>query len=568
MHMKKIIKTILPVVIVLLISLLTVRPLSLPGFFPMHDNTQVERVYEMSKAVSDGMFPVRWVQDLGYGYGYPIFNFYAPLAYYEGAKLVLLGLSALTATKLMIGVGMLIAGVGMYLLVSSLFGSLSGILGGLLYQFGLYHAVDLYVRGDVSELWAYGIFPFLLWGIYNIAFKQRKVFWMGMTSVFFAALIASHNLSAFMVTPFVFVTIIFLSILDKSWKTLLYGISALLLGVGLAASYALPVFFEMKYTNVLSQIAGSNNFRDHFVCLPQLWSSPWGFGGSVPGCVDGLSFAIGKIHIVLLVGATIGAIILFKKAKARTTVILFNIVLAFLGVFLTLQISQPIWESVPSFAFLQYPWRFLFVILAYGSLSGGAAVWLIEQMVAAPYKKIMGGVFVLLSVIAILILYGKYFTPRTLYPLNSEYFTNTAHITFNVSKISDEYMPKGFIKPKKATDVPNVIVLPHKNIAVKVITNKTQEKLLLITATKSTLISIAVAPFPAWEFLLNKKIIKANETNSGYQLWVSQGVTMLDIRFVQTPIERLGNAISVASAIIIFLAIMGGIYTWYGKKNS
>ena len=34
--------------------------------FPIHDDTQVARVYEMGKALSDSMFPVRWVEDLGF----------------------------------------------------------------------------------------------------------------------------------------------------------------------------------------------------------------------------------------------------------------------------------------------------------------------------------------------------------------------------------------------------------------------------------------------------------------------------------------------------------------------
>ncbi|MBI2034661.1 MAG: hypothetical protein HYT11_02915, partial [Candidatus Levybacteria bacterium] len=86
---------------ILLLSFFSIRPLLVSGFFPMHDDTQVARVYEMWKALRDGMFPVRWVPDLGYGYGYPIFNFYAPLAYYAGAFFIFLGVDALTATKFM-----------------------------------------------------------------------------------------------------------------------------------------------------------------------------------------------------------------------------------------------------------------------------------------------------------------------------------------------------------------------------------------------------------------------------------------------------------------------------------
>ena len=72
-------------IILIALSVLTVLPLFHLGFFNIHDDAQIQRVFEMKTALSDGMFPVRWVADLGYGYGYPIFNFYGPLPYYVGA---------------------------------------------------------------------------------------------------------------------------------------------------------------------------------------------------------------------------------------------------------------------------------------------------------------------------------------------------------------------------------------------------------------------------------------------------------------------------------------------------
>ena len=77
--------------IVLALSFWAIKPLFISGFFPMHDDTQVARVFEMGKMLKEGTFPVRWVPDLGYGYGYPLFNFYAPLAYYVGGFFMLLG---------------------------------------------------------------------------------------------------------------------------------------------------------------------------------------------------------------------------------------------------------------------------------------------------------------------------------------------------------------------------------------------------------------------------------------------------------------------------------------------
>ena len=91
----------LVIILIVILGIGTILPLLTNGFFSFHDNTQVERVFEMATALGDKMFPVRWVSDLGYGYGYPIFNFYGPLPYYIGGALSLIGFNALVATKIM-----------------------------------------------------------------------------------------------------------------------------------------------------------------------------------------------------------------------------------------------------------------------------------------------------------------------------------------------------------------------------------------------------------------------------------------------------------------------------------
>ena len=92
-------KKIFPIALIILLSFFAIKPFLASGFFPMHDDTQPSRVFEMANALNDGMFPVRWSENLGFGFGYPIFNFYAPLAYYIGAVFYLAGLNPLDATK-------------------------------------------------------------------------------------------------------------------------------------------------------------------------------------------------------------------------------------------------------------------------------------------------------------------------------------------------------------------------------------------------------------------------------------------------------------------------------------
>ena len=100
----------------ILLSWPVIKPILVPGFFPIHDQTQVVRVQQMAEAYQAGQFPVRWVGDLGYGFGYPIFNFYAPLAYYLLEALHLLGLNYLHTLLAGLAILAIFGGVGTYLL--------------------------------------------------------------------------------------------------------------------------------------------------------------------------------------------------------------------------------------------------------------------------------------------------------------------------------------------------------------------------------------------------------------------------------------------------------------------
>src|SRR6266403_5699862 len=138
-------KKILPIFIILALSYWAIKPFFVAGFFPIHDDTQVARVFEMNKALGDGLFPVRFVSDLGYGYGYPIFNFYAPFAYYIGG-VVAFFTDALIATKAMMVFGFILSGIFMYFFAKEFWGRAGGVIAALLYLYAPYHALDTYVR--------------------------------------------------------------------------------------------------------------------------------------------------------------------------------------------------------------------------------------------------------------------------------------------------------------------------------------------------------------------------------------------------------------------------------------
>jgi len=552
-------------IVLFLLCVPALLPLFHAGFFSMHDDAQVQRTYEMAKALHDGMFPVRWSADLGYGYGYPLFNYYAPFVYYLSACLTFLGFSYVTATKIMIGIGIVLSGVGMYVLAKRLFGLFAGFVAASLYIYAPYHALDIYVRGDMAEAFAYSLLPFIFYFLLRIKDKRK---WLGtfLGSVTYAALITSHNLTAFMVTPAIFIVAIYQSII--AWKkhdrlTVYATIILVLVGIFLASFYWLPALTEMSYTNVVSITKGGSDFHEHFVCLSQLWNSPWGFGGSAPGCIDGLSFRIGKVHVL----ATVIALVLltgFLFSKDKKEIVKRNFF--FLGIYigllcsfvLTLEISLPIWNAFKFMAYFQFPWRFLLLIAFFSSLCGGLCIWLV-QLLLLRYRYmrfiLASGTIVLVS--GILLFNAKLFKPQMFYTVNDQYYINPTNLLWTTSNRSDEYMPKDFKTPKTlANALASHILSTGSLYSISSIKQTTEELHITLTTPKPEKVLFHIAPFPAWSAFVNDQPVPVVPTRQGYLLSLGQGIQSIRFSFTSTILEKVANILTLTSVVLLLIAIM------------
>ena len=149
----------------LVLTLSLLGPLFSAPYFSHHDDVQVIRLNQMDKCIKDGQFPCRWVPDLGGLYGYPLFNYYAPLPYYFGEIIYLFANNFIFSAKIMFAFSFVGSYIFMYLLASKFWGKMGGAVSAIFYSFAPYHAVDFYVRGAMGEMWGLMLFPAVLWGL-------------------------------------------------------------------------------------------------------------------------------------------------------------------------------------------------------------------------------------------------------------------------------------------------------------------------------------------------------------------------------------------------------------------
>jgi len=114
-NIKKALKKHWTFILIFVLGLLVSLPLLRGGYFSHQDDLQIIRIFEMRKCFSDFQIPCRWVPDMGWGNGMPVFNFYGPLAYYWGAILSFV-FGFIGSAKILFFITLVGGSFGMYLL--------------------------------------------------------------------------------------------------------------------------------------------------------------------------------------------------------------------------------------------------------------------------------------------------------------------------------------------------------------------------------------------------------------------------------------------------------------------
>jgi len=352
--------------ILFLLFLPALLPLLRSGYFPMHDDLQIFRLYEFHQALVDGQFPPRWIADGGFGYGYPMFNFYPPLPYYLAETLHLVGVNLFSSIEIVFGLSFVLSGFFIYLLVNELFGNLPGILAAVFYVYAPYHSVDVYVRGAMNEAWGLVWFPLIFLYIYRLI-KQKTHLKknLSLMALSIAALMLSHNPMTLIFAPVAIIWALFWLWQTKAWSKIKYLIFSGLLAVGLAAFFFLPVVLESQAVHVESMMIGYFNYMAHYADLPQMFISRfWGYGGSIWGPNDDMAFPLGHLHWGL--AFFVGLIAFWRLLKKKTVqvrrsalIVLGLLVISLVSIFLIHSRSIWFWQHVPLLYMVQFPWRLL-----------------------------------------------------------------------------------------------------------------------------------------------------------------------------------------------------------------
>ena len=426
-----------PPLLLALMAFVAALPLFTPGWFWTHEEfSPLWRVIALAEEMRAGDLYPRWLSASYLGKGSPFFNFYSPALHFIAAALYAAGLPILASIKIILGLLFFAGAWGMFLWVRRHAGLTGGMIAAILYLFVPYHFVDLYVRGAFAEFSALAAFPWVFIGIDRIIDEPDRSLGIIATACSTAALLLCHQLSALMIAPFA-VLYGFDRLRHKGFSMKRFGklCLALFIAAGLSAFYWLPVIAEKKYLKDFSAAltTGGYNYANHFVWPSQWVSLAWGFGASVPGQADGMSFQIGPLLLICAV-ITFGVSFFMKKNGRRFALLTGCLGLA--GVFLTSDYSSFIYRTVPALPMIQFPWRFLGPATLFLAASGGA---LGSLAVVERFKLLF---IVILSVLLLFLSRDQRALNLPNVPISDLYATSMMKMQWiGSANAEDEYLP-------------------------------------------------------------------------------------------------------------------------------
>ncbi|MCX7669363.1 MAG: hypothetical protein N2439_04760, partial [Anaerolineae bacterium] len=379
-------------ILILLFGLVVISPLLQPGYFwGAHDARHaVYFIFEYDKAVQDGIWLPGWGPDWAFGYGYPFWIVYGPLATFLGELLHhFLRLGFEDSVKTVLALSILGSGLAMYGFVRSWLGRHAGLVAAVAYMAIPYHLVDVYVRAAMAESVALAFLPLALWGFREATVRPRVTAVIA-AAFSYAAIMWTSNLAALIFTPGLAAYVLAL-LLWAGWderkrtagfRPLAFAVrrglaplAAAILGLGLSAAFFVPALIEQRYVNQTQWFGKYYDPFQHFVYFFQLFDSSWGFGISQPGPHDaaqgGMSFQLGAAATLL---SLVALDLARRHETARRREIWFWAAWAAVSIFLTLNVAAWAWRYVPGVRYAQFPWRYLMLAILPLSILPGTLV--------------------------------------------------------------------------------------------------------------------------------------------------------------------------------------------------
>jgi hypothetical protein len=520
------------------------------NFFMTHDGRyHLERTFYFLDSYKEGNFVPSWSRYYNQGFGSPILIFLFPIAYWISSFLYGLFGNLVVAVKLdfifFAAVGA--ASIFFFLKNSLKLQASASLIAAAVYLYAPYSLVQIFVRGSLREFAGMMLVPLVLYAL------SLKKFWI--SAVVIAVFLLTDGITAMVFSPVIigYWLILFWKADDKKSFFFSSGCSAGLALI-LGGFIIFPYVFERS--NLLWNNAAT--YRDHFVYFSQLLNLRWGFGFSMPGPADSMSFQIGVVNIFAVLS---GTIILFRNGVRRNPLPTLFTGIFFLSLFLLLNTppTQWLWENLKPLQSVQLPWRFLAPVCFSAAFLAG---WVANNW-KLPWK------ITLVTLLFIVALDFRYL--RT----NEEVVFSPGSYVKNPSDATafHEFIPTTRVTTSQFSGFPQKVELSNSAGSVSNLKESNNTIAFDLSSPNPVMLRLNTLYFPGWKAYVDGKdviisvaenpkppAIELRDISGLMQISVPAGVHKIEFRFEDTAVRRVGKAVTLFGLTILGLLIGKAIF--------
>ena len=509
---------------------------------------------QFNLSIAGGSIRPRWAISANNGYGSPNFIFYAPAGYYLASLFHSLIPSTIISVILAIWSSFFFSGLTMFLAARKLFGREGSLLSAMLYQLLPFHLVNLYTRGAYSELCAYVWYPLIIMFLYETLSSRRSAIAPACLSLSYAGLILTHLVSGFMMTLAALFLVLYNGVFGRCRKGSLPAAVSLVIGLGIAAFYLLPVIFERKFVQIdyLFNYIFSD-YRHNFLFSPGTYAATRS------------TFLYNALHLTVIFEAMLflALVVLVSRRdrgpEQRPEIGALSCI--FIGaLFLTTPLSAPLWAHFSSFATLQFPWRWVSVMELSLCLLVGAAYSernLFRLFPAGIMARAATYCIITLSVVSHILIARS----SDVHPEKFLESILDPELAVRYRNLPKEYTPVWATDLEKLLTEENAgkVSLLSGRAEHRVMEWQPEKRIVGVKAATPVLMRIRTFYYPGWEADIDgrKTGIDVEAKTGAMLITVPQGGHTVTVHFGETPLRVISGYLSLASCLLlVFYALM------------
>ncbi len=555
-----IVKTLFPYSILILFGIYAMWSLTIPGLYKGHDSpAHISRFIAFEQALLDGQFPPRWAGYFFGGIGSPVLNLNYTLPYFAASIIHHMGFSLFDSYKLTLGITYIASGIAAYFAFKTLFGKTAGFVGATLYMWAPYRFVDIFVRSAFGESVSFVFPPLIL-----LAIHKRK-WWLLIIS--FAGLFLTHPVMSALFCLFFFPYALLYFYQEKQVKSIFPFVGSFVLVLGIAAFNIIPSLLETAYTHFSPS---SSDPLHHFPTFMQLLRSPWGYGYSETNDHDWLSFQLGVAQWVVLVISVVllGKQLFTRKKDSLRLCGAFVLISAAIVIFFMIPSSASFWKVLHLSTIIDFPWRMIVLVVFFAAYLGA---WLIYTTKGA-WRLLWIILFIGLA------LYGNRNHLRIIeiLPYTETYFRQSDQTGDDWGEYASIYR-----QTRTITRLPERIQVLEGRASIEAMVYKSHYFFATIHATTSATLRINVMYFPGWRVWVDNKELAVGErctitkttektvdTSGLIRCRIPAGNHLLSVRFMDTPLRRVSNLITLVSFSLFLCLLFRWLYLHIMRRKT